>query len=313
MVYHSIVVKLPSATRPSELSRSARTRLMLKFAPFIAAALLFSSLSRADIDIVTTIKPLQLIAAAIVQDSGSVSSILDPEQSPHHFTMSPSDRVALAQADMTIWIGPLFETFLSDFFAQTNVRSKTITVLDLAELQLHALDPEHPDAHLWLDSRNAQYIATAIMRRAVELDPDNAEAYRENLQSFSMQIEANTSRISKKFQTPSAKSYAVYHNAYQYFEKQFGIEHDVVILRDPESQPSIRQIVELRSSIKQHQPSCLLLEFDSSEELVNTVLDGHELKLMSIDLLGSNVDVDENGFSNFMSNLADDFYSCLYH
>ena len=275
-------------------------------------ATLFCSVSRADVEIVTTIKPLQLIAQAVVRDHGSVSSILDPRQSPHHFTMSPSDRIALARADMTIWIGPQFETFLSDFFAQTAIEAKSITALDLPGLRLHRLAGNQVDAHLWLDSANAVSIATAIMRRVVELDPGNAAAYRLNLERFESEIESRNRDIAERFRAPPKASYAVYHNAYQYFEKQFGLQHSMVILRDPEMQPSIREIVQLRNEVERVQPACLLLEFDSSEDLLSTVLNGYELKMITVDLLGSSVSSAEDGFAEFITNLADDFHRCLY-
>ena len=303
---------IPSASRPFEFPRPALTILMPKPILILIIAALFCSVSRADVEIVTTIKPLQLIAEAVVREHGRVSSILDPQQSPHHFTMSPSDRIALARANMTIWIGPQFETFLSDFFAQKDIKSKTITAVDVPQLRLHTLANGQVDAHLWLDSANAVSIAAAVMRRAVELDPVNATAYRQNLQRFELEIATRNSAIAARFQAPPTTSYGVYHNAYQYFEKQFGLEHELVILRDPETQPSIRQIVQLRNEVERVQPSCLLLEFDSSRELLNTVLNGHKPNLITVDLLGSAVSSTENGFAEFITNLADDFYRCLY-
>lgn len=285
---------------------------MPKYHFILLLTTLLCSASRGDVNIVTTIKPLQMIAEAVVQDFGSVSSIVDPQQSPHHFTVSPSDRINLARADMAVWIGPLFETTVSDLFAQSQFKAKTLTVIDMPGLQLHTVGDGQLDAHLWLDSSNAIRIATAIADRAAELDPINATSYRQNLKNFDVEIENRSQQISQRFQAPSATNYAVYHNAYQYFEQQFGLQHDMVILRDPEVQPGIRQIVQLRSKVNEQQPSCLLLEFDSSSELVRTVLNGHELKLITVDLLGSNVNSDENGYSEFLGNLADDFYQCLY-
>jgi zinc transport system substrate-binding protein len=273
---------------------------------------LLCSLSRADVNIVTTIKPLQMIAEAVVQEYGSVSSIVDSQQSPHHFTVSPSDRINLARADIAVWIGPLFETHISDFFVQARFKAKTITVIDTPGLLLHSIGDGQLDAHLWLDSSNAVLIAKAIAERAVEKDPDNAISYRQNLEKFSREIESRNRQIEQQFQAPSVTSYAVYHNAYQYFEHQFGLQHDMVILQDPEVQPSIRETIELRRQVNDQRPSCLLLEFDSSSDLVSTVLNGHELKQITVDLLGSNVNSSGNAFSEFIANLADDFYQCLY-
>jgi zinc transport system substrate-binding protein len=273
---------------------------------------LLCSLGRADVNIVTTIKPLQMIAEAVVQEYGSVSSIVDPQQSPHHFNVLPSDRVNLARADMVVWIGPLFETRISDFFEQVDFKAKTITVIDILGLQLHGVGDGQIDAHVWLNSSNAVRIAKAIAEQAAEMDPVNEASYHQNLRKFISQIESTNRQIAQKFQAPSATNYAVYHNAYQYFEKQFGLQHEMVILLDPEVQPGIREIIELRRQVKRQQPSCLLVEFDSSSDLVSTVLNGHELKQITVDLLGSNVNPRGNVYSEYIATLADDFYQCLY-
>ncbi|MBL4581112.1 MAG: zinc ABC transporter substrate-binding protein [Gammaproteobacteria bacterium] len=285
---------------------------MPKFYLILLLTALLCPVSRGDVSIVTTIKPLQMIAEAVVQEYGSVSSIVDAQQSPHHFTVSPSDRIALARADITVWIGPSFETRISDFFMQAQLKAKTITVIDTPGLRVHTIGNGQLDAHLWLDSSNAIRIATAIAERAAELDPVNAASYSQNLESFGVEIESRNQQIEQRFKAPSKANYAVYHNAYQYFEQQFGLQHDMVILQDPEVQPGIREIIQLRSQVNEQRPSCLLLDFDSSLELVNTVLNGHELKLITVDLLGSNVDSSENTYSEFISNLTDDFYRCLY-
>jgi zinc transport system substrate-binding protein len=253
-----------------------------------------------------------MIAEAVVQEYGSVSSIVDPQQSPHHFTVSPSDRINLARADMAVWIGPLLETHISDFFVQAGFKAKTITVIDIPGLQLHSIGDGQLDTHLWLDSSNAVRIAKVIAERAADMDPVNAISYHQNLEKFSSEIESKNLEIAQKFQSPSATKYGVYHNAYQYFEQQFGLQHDMVILQDPEVQPGIRETIALRRQVNDQRPSCLLLDFDSSSDLVNTVLNDHELKQITVDLLGKNVNSSENAYSEFIANLADDFYECLY-
>ncbi|GJM12009.1 MAG: zinc ABC transporter substrate-binding protein [Pseudohongiella sp.] len=284
--------------------------------PKIYFTILFTSLlcsaSYGDVNVVTTIKPLEMIARAVVQDHGSVSSIVDPQQSPHHFSVSPSDRMAFSRADIALWIGPLLETHVSDFFSQPRIAAKTITIIETPELTLHTVAGDQLDAHLWLDSSNAVKIAKAIADRAAELDPANEAAYRENQERFSLNIHNTNEQVAAKFRLPTRSAYGVYHNAYQYFEQQFGLQHDIVILRDPEVQPGIRQIVQLRNEVVAKQPSCLLVEIDSSADLVSTVLNGHELKLITVDLLGSDIDVSENAYSELIRNLAEDFQQCLY-
>lgn len=273
---------------------------------------LIPSVARADVNIVTTIKPLQLIAESVLQGHGSATAIMDPRQSPHHFTMSPSNRIALDQADLVIWMGPQFETYLSDFFNQPSMSKKTITLLETPDLLLHDISEGQLDAHLWLDSRNAVRIAKLIAERAIKRDPQNESLFRQNATRFETELNDQHVELQQRLSVQPMAQYAVYHNGYQYFEKQFGLAHSLVILRDSEVQPSIRELVNIRRQFQTQKPQCLLLEIDSSAELVNTVLNGQQIRSVSVDLLAAGVAPGPNGYKQFMSNLADDFISCLY-
>jgi len=271
-----------------------------------------------DFQIATTIRPLQLIAEAIVKDvqaPGSVKSVIGAGQSPHHYSLSPSSRVVLERADLLIWIGPEFEVYLADLFAQmaeSDSGSKsTLTAMQLDGINLHKLTATQVDAHLWLDSTNALKIAAAIARFAVEFDSLNADAYEENLSQFTREIESMNVEIASSLAL-TARPYIVYHNAYQYFEKQFGLDHQLSLLSDPETQPGIRELLATRRRIKEESPQCLILEPDSNPNLIATILSGHELSRVTIDLLGYNMNAESGSYIKFMRGVAAAFRNCLY-
>jgi zinc transport system substrate-binding protein len=266
---------------------------------------------KAEILIVTTIRPLQLIAEAIVQEYGVVTSIVSGQQSPHQFTISPSDRRALGEADMLIWIGADFEIYLADFFEQQSRAEITLNTLQLTGLTLYDAAADQLDAHLWLDTGNASKIAEAVAERLSRLDEANASHYRQNLAHFRRGLENTNREISELLQRSPGRSYVVFHNAYQYFEKQFGLQHQFALLNDPETEPGIRQILSTRERISVNKPHCLLHEFTSSMELIDTMLDGYELKTVVVDLLGEKLSA-EDGYIGLISNVAAKFSSCLY-
>ena len=267
--------------------------------------------AKAEILIVTTIRPLQLIAEAIVQEYGVVTSIVSGQQSPHQFTMSPNDRRALAEADMLIWIGADFEIYLADFFEQESRAEITLNTLQLTGLTLYDAAADQLDAHLWLDTGNALKIAEAVAQRLWRLDETNAGHYRQNLAHFRRSLENTNREISELLQRSSGQHYVVFHNAYQYFEKQFGLQHQFALLNDPEIEPGIRQILNTRARIKVSRPHCLLHELTSSMKLIDTMLDGYELKTVAVDLLGENLSAGD-GYIGLISNVAAKFSSCLY-
>lgn len=78
----------------------------------LSASLLTSVQAHADVEVLTSIKPLQLIAAAVQDGVGKPAVLLPPGASPHHYAMRPSDVRQIRSADLFYWIGPDMETFL---------------------------------------------------------------------------------------------------------------------------------------------------------------------------------------------------------
>lgn len=66
-----------------------------------------------DIDIAVSIAPLRLIVERLVGDFGTVSQIIPQGQSAHHTSLRPSQRRAVANADMVILTHPLLEASLA--------------------------------------------------------------------------------------------------------------------------------------------------------------------------------------------------------
>ena len=63
---------------------------------------------------VVSIKPLQLITESILGSEGTVTSLLTGDMSPHHFSLTPSDRIAIDRADLVLFVGEELETQLHD-------------------------------------------------------------------------------------------------------------------------------------------------------------------------------------------------------
>lgn len=80
----------------------ARTALACTFA--LSAG---SSLAMAEAPaVVTSIKPLQSIAAAVMEGVGTPAILIDGAASPHGFALKPSQASLLQRADAVFWIGP---------------------------------------------------------------------------------------------------------------------------------------------------------------------------------------------------------------
>ena len=275
----------------------------------IATTVLASNLASAQVSIATTVRPLQLIAESIVGESGTVTSIVGRQDSPHQFVLTPSDRLAIASADLLIWIGPELEVYLADFLNDESRSGSIITVLENPALTIHKIN-DKIDAHFWLNSDNGIALAKEIKDRLIEIDQAQAAQYQSRFESFVAEIETTNRDLTERFST-SHNNYLVYHNAYQYFERQFGLQHSVALLADPETQPGIQHILRTRELVENSMPNCLLVEPESSMELVTTLTDGMDIRTVSVDHLGYDVLPSDNPYRQLLLQVAESFESCI--
>ena len=189
-------------------------------------------------------------------------------------------------------------------------------------------EPHSLDLHLWLSTTNAEIIAQAISRAASNLDPSNAPHYSASLARFTAQQAQNREAFEAEFAAlkrnksdsqeaglQDTPPYAVYHDAYRYFEREFGLSHRVALLVDPERAPSIRELSEVRASLASAQPQCLLTEPDSDPGLIATAMKGlaqeTTLRRVEVDILGRKIDEGREGYTRLMRAVVADFVECL--
>ncbi len=80
---------------------------------------------------------------------------------------------------------------------------------------------EH-DPHVWLDPMNAKVIVKEITKQLVQLDSKNSATYKANSKKALADIDKLTKNIKKDLSKDLR--FVVFHDAYQYFEKRFGIQ-----------------------------------------------------------------------------------------
>ncbi len=282
--------------------------------PFLAI-LLFLSFTLplqvlAQPDIVTTIRPLQFIARAIAGDEARIESVIDINDSPHHFNLTPSDRLNLEAADVLIWSGPETEVELADFFSRGNIAEKSVTALALDSAVILQHEDGETDPHYWLEPDNALLLGQAIAELLESVDPDNGERYRQNLRSFNSAIDNSKADIRRQLSQTQRPAVAVYHNAYQYFETHFNVSHVLDLVHNPELSPGMRETLAVRNALVNAEPDCLLLESDHNAALLQTLLQDNPLPTVEIDPLGYNIEDSSQAYIQLLAAIARAYASC---
>lgn len=308
---------------------------MLRFL-LISCLSLWGISAQAQVQVLTSIKPLQLIAAAIQDGQGEPQVLLPPGASPHYFVLRPSDAKRLDKADLFYWIGPDLENFLPRLLKQRSQLS--VAVQNLPELQLqyfaeehqHGHEEEHTeehedglvehdhnhqpgavDAHLWLLPHNARVIAQRMSTDLSKLDPNNADHYAANLLAFNQRLDRLDQQLKIQLKPLQGKSFFVFHEAFNYFEHAYGLEHAGVFALSGELQPGAKHVSQMRDRLQQAGPSCVFSEPPMQPRLAQTLAAGLPVTLAELDALGSQAPVSATGYEQLLENLAEQFSACL--
>lgn len=285
-------------------------------------ALLMCALpAAAEVSLLTSIKPLQLIAAAIQVGAGQPDVLLPAGASAHDYALRPSDVRRLRQAQLFYWVGPNMETFLIRALAARSEPS--VALQELPELELRHFDhAEHKhdnrdhqhgslDAHLWLLPANAERIATRMAADLSRLDPAQAAQYQANLVAFRGRLETLDARLLARLAPLRAKPFFVVHEAYDYFEAAYGLQHAGVFSMGTDVQPGVRHVAAMREQLRTAGPACVFSEPPLRPRLATTLSAGLPVTLAELDPLGAGVAVNAGGYETLLENLAGGLAGCL--
>ncbi|WP_124310010.1 zinc ABC transporter substrate-binding protein [Pseudomonas chlororaphis] len=302
------------------------SRLFALFVAFTASLFVISS-AQAEVRVLTSIKPLQLIAAA-VQDGIAVPEVLlPPGASPHNYALRPSDVRKVQSVELLYWIGPDMESFLPRVLKGRTLPS--LAVQDLPGLKLrHFAEDNHShaeeadehdhdhrpgslDAHLWLSPVNARVIADRMAADLSAVDPANAARYQSNAKAFDARLDALDARLKARLVPIAGKPYFVFHEAFDYFEDAYGLKHAGVFSVAAEVQPGAQHVAAMRTRLQEVGKTCVFSEPPLRPRLAETLVAGLPVKLAELDALGGYTPATAQGYEQVLEKLGNDLAGCL--
>lgn len=301
-------------------------------------ALLAVSLPVRAIEVLTTIKPLGFIAAAITDGVSEPKVLLPTGASPHDFSLRPSDIRSINSADLVVWVGPELEGFMAKPLAN-HPHALALTQVEGMPLFNYATQDSHDshdyddhdhaahehgdhdegheghhhegvDPHIWLGPTQAKVIAKAIASELGKLDPANQARYDANLAAFDTKVDAKDKVIAGQMKAVNEKGYFVFHEAYGYWERHYGMSSKGHFTVSPERRPGAKTLVDIRKALEEKQASCIYAEPQFSPAVIESVARNTGAKVLLLDEVGELVPLGPDGYPQFMQQLADAFAQC---
>ena len=97
----------------------------------------------ADVNVVTSIKPIHSLASYVMDGVGKPDVIVDGYNSPHGFSLKPSHAKMIEKADLIIWVGEDLEAFLEKPLNTIAKKAVNVEIMDLSGIKNLSLEKKN--------------------------------------------------------------------------------------------------------------------------------------------------------------------------
>jgi len=303
-----------------------------------------SGATRAEVPhVVASLQPIHSLVAGVMDGVGKPSLIVKGYGSPHTYQMRPSDAATLQMADIVFWVGEPMETFLHKPISILPSSAKVVELMKVADLtllrnrhggpsrvdqgddEINDKDSDHQgndedvhnarnhsfDAHIWLDVSNAQRMVEAIARNLSAADEVNAAQYQTNGAALTERLEVLDAELDEQLESVRDVPYVVFHDAWGYLEKRYGLNTAGSVTISPERMPSARRLAELRNKINELDARCVFTEPQFESALIKTVIEGTDVEPAVLDPLGVGFEPGPDAYFRMMEANVTAMVRCL--
>lgn len=263
--------------------------------------------------VVVSVLPEQTFVKKIAGDMVDVTVMVQPGGNPHTYEPKPSQMAALSKADVYFSIGVEFEeVWLPKFKAQ----NKELRFVDISEhiekIRMsghhheHEDDEEHGehehegdeghgehhhhhdglDPHTWTAPQNVAVMAHNIFDTLTQIDPENRERYRANLDEFLNEIAATDAKIKAILKNVSPGTrFMVFHPAWGYFAQAYGLEEVAIEVEGKNPKP--KEIIMIIDEAKEEKVKIIFAQPEFSDKSAKVIAEEAGVRVEKISPLSA--------------------------
>lgn len=194
--------------------------------------------------VVTSFYPLYIMALNLTDGAAGVQvENMAGQQTGclHDYQLQSKDMKNIEQANLFIINGAGMESFMDKVTSQLpNLK------IDDSGAGIQRVYDENGVAnpHLWVSVSNYIKQVENIAKALGSADPQNAALYAKNAQDYTAKLAALRDKMHAELSGIQNKNIITFHEAFPYFAEEFGLNIVKVVNREPDSQPSARELAE---------------------------------------------------------------------
>lgn len=231
----------------------------------------------ATVRVITSMYPLEYFTAQIGGDRVQVDGVVSSGGDVHDFEPTPGDLRKIAGADLIVYNGLGFESWIDALLAagdapDTAVQASSSSVARHFDSNGVATDSDDDlDPHLWLDPVLAVTQVRAVTVGLVMTDPEGRAIYMANSDALIDRLTALDRQFTEALGTCSRDTFITSHDSFNYMAARYGVNAIGISGINPESEPSPRALADLSNLVSDSGIEYVLVSPIDSERLSDTL------------------------------------------
>ncbi len=271
---------------------------MKRWLYLLAIVLCFASAQNKPKTVLVSFLPLLESAERIAGNRLEVRMLLPAGASPHTFDPTPKDVLTVRNADLLLANGYGIDAWFERLWRAGGQQARLIKLAEKAEF-LRIGEPGRIDAHVWLDASIMASMAREIGQAYALFDPPNANLYRLAAELEQQRLLALHQEIKLSLEPIKNAGLVVFHNAWNYFVRAYGLRVAAVVRVQAERDPSAKEIAEIVRLMRRENIKAIFVEPQLSDRVARVVAAEVGAKVFVLDPEGSSLAKDYTGLMRY--------------
>ncbi len=213
--------------------------------------------------VATTFTVIADIASNVAGDAAEVVSITKPGAEIHNYQPTPGDIRRTLDADLIIWNGLNLELWFERFLS--NLRDIPSVVVSDGVVPIDINQGPYsgkPNPHAWMSPSDVKTYVANIQAAFSQHDPENAEVYKTNAETYIQELDAAMEPLRAALQTiPVEDRWLVSsEGAFSYLARDFGLNELYIWPINADHQGAPRQVKEVIDAVLENNISVVFSE-----------------------------------------------------
>jgi len=228
--------------------------------------------------VVVTIPPQAEFVEKVGGEHLQVTVLVPPGANPHTYEPTARQMIEVAKAKIYFQVGSGIDLELAFTEKIVKINSGIIVVNCSEGIRIVDRDP-----HVWLSPKNAKIIVKNIYKALVQVDPENEEYYRRNMESYLRELESLDEEIRGILENLTDRCFIVYHPAWGYFARDYNLTQ--IPVEKEGKEPTARGLMALIDQARELNKKVIFVSPQFDRRKAETIAENIDGKVVFLDPL----------------------------